>query len=203
MVEEMTLRSLLAVLVGFCLALGVACGGDDDGGGSSGGDSGGGGGAAVPTQAAEGGSTGGGGGSTLQDACALLDTEQVNAALGDDTVASSAGDPPTEAVSTCQWQGTNTGNRFVMLTIRSAQFATSVFESNYRDVEGAVSVPGIGDEAFALPGMDTPNNYRFLTMAALTSSLYIQINIAGPNRPDEAALSTLTTAMEQVVSNLQ
>ncbi|HEU0074679.1 MAG TPA: hypothetical protein VFS30_11800 [Dehalococcoidia bacterium] len=202
----MKLRSLLAVLVGLSLALGVACGGGDDGGGSPGGDggsSGGGGGAEAPTQVVGGGSPGGGGGTTLQDACTLLTEGQVNAALGDDTVASSAGEPPTEAVSTCQWQGTKTGNRFVMLTIRTAQFATSVFESNYRDVEGAVSVPGIGDEAFALPGMDTPNNYRFLTMAALTSSLYIQINIAGPNRPDEAALETLTTAMQQVVSNLQ
>jgi len=197
------LRSLLTVLVGLGLALGVACGGDDDGGGSTGGDGSSGGGAAVPTQAAGGGSPGGGGGATLQDACALLDTEQVNAALGDDTVASSAGDPPTQAISTCQWQGTNTGNRFVMLTIRSAQFATSVFESNYRDAEGAVSVAGIGDEAFALPGVDTPNNYRFLTAAALTSSLYIQVNIAGPNRSDEEALAVLTAAMEQVVSNLQ
>jgi hypothetical protein len=139
----------------------------------------------------------------LQDACTLLSDVQVSVALGDDTVAMTKGEAPTQASSVCQWEGSNTGNRYVILTIRTAQNATSVFENSYKTVAGAVSVPGIGDEAYALPGMDTPNNYRFLTMAALTSSLYIQINIAGPNRSDGDALLALTTAMEQVVANLQ
>jgi hypothetical protein len=188
-------------LLGLVLAVGVACGGGDNGSANSGSGGEAGGDTPAPTAQSEGSSSGGG--ATLQDACALLSEEQVASALGDDTVASSAGEPPTQALSVCQWQGTMTGNRFVMLTIRTAQFATSVFESNYKTAAGAVAVPGIGDEAYALPGVDTPNNYRFLTMAALTSSLYIQINIAGPNRSDDEALSTLTTAMQQVVANLQ
>ncbi len=191
------MRYLLVAALGLSLALGIACSGDDDGSsvGGSGGSS------AAPTETSGGAPSGGG--ATLQDACTLLSEAQVNTALGDDQVAMTNSQPATQAESTCQWEGSKTGNRYLHLTLRTAQNAASVFENDYRSADGAVSVPGIGDEAFALPGQDTPNNYRFLTMAALTSSLYIQINIAGPNRPDEAALSTLTTVMEQVVSNLQ
>ena len=187
------MRVLIAILIGFTVAFGFACGGDD----SSSND----GLVASPSVSADG-STSGGGGATLQDACTLLSNEEVAAALGDDTVASMKGEPPTEAVSTCQWEGTITGNRYVSVSIRTPQGAASVFESDYRTAEGGVSVAGIWDEAYALIGTDTPNNYRYLTMAALTSSVYIQINIAGPSRSDEEALSALTTAMGQVVANL-
>jgi Protein of unknown function (DUF3558) len=190
------MRLLLAMLISGALVLGIACGGDDDSSTSGGSGS-----AAAPATAANG-SGASGGGATLQDACTLLSEEQVAAALGDDTVASTKSDPPTQALSMCQWQGSNAGNRYVNLSIRTAQFATSVFDSNYKTVAGAVSVPGIGDEAYALPGSDTPNNYRYLSMAALTSSLYIQLDIAGPNRSDEEALAALTTAMQQVVAKL-
>lgn len=195
------MRHLLAVLLGLGCALGIACGGGD-GDATNGGGDGSGGGASPPATTAPEGSSGGGG-ATLQDACTLLSEAQVNAALGDDAVASTKSEPPTQALSQCQWEGSNTGNRYLHLTLRSAQFATSVFESNYKTAAGAVRVPGIGDEAYALPGADTPNNYRFLTIAALTSSLYIQINIAGPNRTDDDALSVLTEAMQQVVGNLR
>jgi hypothetical protein len=187
-------RHLLVALLGIGLALGTACGGGD-------GDTPGGGASPASTTTSEGSPPGGG--SALQDACTLLSEAQVNEALGDDEVATTRSEPPTQALSQCQWEGSNSGNRYLHLTLRTAQNATSVFESNYRTVAGAVSVPGIGDEAYALPGMDTPNNYRLLTMAALTSSLYIQVDIAGPNRPDDEALSVLTAAMQQVVANLQ
>jgi Protein of unknown function (DUF3558) len=189
------MRLLLATLISAGMVLAVACGGDDSSGGA-GSDA-----SAVSTTAAAGGASDNQA-ATLQDACTLLTDEQVAAALGDDTVASTKSDPPTQALSTCQWDGSNTGNRYVALSIRTAQFATSVFDSDYKSVEGAISVSGIGDEAYALTGSDTPNDYRYLTMAALTSSLYIQINIAGPTRSDEEALSALTTAMQQVVAKL-
>ena len=194
------MHHLLASLLGLGLALGIACGGGD-GDATNGGGDGTGGGASPSATTPEGSS--GGGGTTLQDACTLLSEAQVNAALGDDAVASTKSEPPTQALSQCQWEGSNTGNRYLHLTLRTAQFATSVFESNYKTAAGAVSVPGIGDEAYALPGADTPNNYRFLTIAALTSSLYIQIDIAGPNRTDDDALSVQTEAMQQVVGNLR
>jgi Protein of unknown function (DUF3558) len=189
------MRLVLAILLSAATVFAIACGGGDDSSGGSGDAS------SAPTAASDG-STSGSGGAVLQDACTLLTKDEVAAALGDDEVASMKSEPPTQAVSTCQWDGSNAGNRYVALTIRTAQNATSVFDSNYKTVEGAVSVPGIGDEAYALPGTDTPNNYRYLTMAALTSSLYIQINIAGPNRSDEEALSALTTAMQQAVAKL-
>ena len=190
------MRNLVSALLVLGLALGVACGGDDD---PSVGD--GGGAAPAPTTDPSGGS--GGGGATLQDACTLLSEEQVNAALGDDEVAATNSEPPTAANSLCQWEGSNTGNRYLHLTLRTAQTGTSVFESNYRTAADGVAVPGVGDEAFALPGVDTGNDYRFLTAAALTSSLYIQVNIAGPSRSDEEAVAVLTAVLEQVVSNLQ
>jgi hypothetical protein len=195
-------RFWLAGLITLIFAVGVACGGDDtdDSTGDGGSDSG----SPAPT-AASGTSPAGGAasdGATLQDACTLLSEEEINAALGDDEIAASQGDPPTQANSTCRWDGGNTGNRYVILTLRTAQHGASVFESNYKTAAGAVSISGIGDEAFALPGMDTPNNYRFLTAAALTSSLYIQVNIAGPNRSNEEALAVLTNVLQQVVAKL-
>jgi hypothetical protein len=66
-----------------------------------------------------------------------------------------------------------------------------------------VSIPGIGDEAYALPGEDAGNDHRFLSAAALTRSLYIQVDVAGQGRSDEEALATLTTVMEQVLAKLQ
>jgi len=189
----MNVRLLLATLLSLGMAFCLACGGDDASSGN--------GGASAPTAAADG-STAGGGGATLQDACTLLSDEQVAVALGDDRVVSMKGEPPTEAVSTCQWEGSKSGDRYVAVSLRTAQDATAMFASDYRTADGAVSVSGIGDEAYALIGTDTPNNYRFLTMAALTSSLFIQVNIAGQNRSDEEALSSLTTTMQQVVGNL-
>jgi Protein of unknown function (DUF3558) len=188
------MRLLVMTLLGVGMALGLACGGDDapSGGGSASG----------PTAAASASASGGSGGSSLQDACTLLSAEQVTAALGDDTIASTKADAPGDNVSRCQWDGTMTGNRYVYLTLRTVQFAMSVFDSNYKVVAGAVSVPGIGDEGYALPGVNTPNNYRYLSMAAVTSSLYIQVDVAGPERSDEEALSTLTMVMQQVVANL-
>jgi hypothetical protein len=200
------LRTVLVVLLALGLALGIACGGGDDDAGSSaaeGSSTGGESATADASPAAGTGGGGGGGGSTLPEACALLSEEQVNAALSDDTVASSGGDPPTQALSTCQWQGTSGGNRYVSITIRTAQHGAQVFENSYKSMQGAVAVSGIGDEAYAITGADMPNNYRFLTMATLTSSLFIQLNIAGPNRSDDEALSTLTTSMEQVLASLQ
>jgi Protein of unknown function (DUF3558) len=186
-------RFWLVGLFGLLCAMGIACGDDDDAS-SAGGSS-----SVVPAETPGGSS----GGVTLQDACTLLSDEEVKAALGDDEIASSRSDPPTQANSTCQWEGSKTGNRYVNLTLRTVQNAFSVFESNYSKVEGAVAIDGVGDEAFALPGMDTPNNYRFITAAAVTSSLYIQVNIAGPNRSDEEALQVLTDALQQVLSKLE
>jgi hypothetical protein len=187
-------RYLLAMVIGVALALGLACGGDDDATSTNDG-------VATPTAVSDGG--GSSGGATLQDACTLLADEQVNAALGDDQVAATDSEPPTDVESRCSWQGSNTGNRYVTLTLRSAQFAAQPFESNYRNADGAVAIPGVGDEAYALPGADTPNDYRFLTAAALTSSLYFQVDVAGPNRPADEAVSVLTTLMQQVVANLE
>ena len=188
------MRFWLVGLLGVICAAVSACG-DDDGASSGGGGS-----SAAPTQTS---APAEGAAATLQDACTLLTDEEVNAALGDDEIATSGGDPPTEANSICQWQGSNTGNRYVHLTLRNVQHAFSVFESNYRNADGAVAIDGIDDEAFALPGVDTPNNYRAITAAAVTSSLYIQVNIAGPNRSDDEAVMVLTDVLKQVLAKLE
>jgi hypothetical protein len=194
------LRDILVALLSVALILAVACGGGDDSlSGSGGGDV-----AGAPT-AESGGSnaSGGGSGSAMQDACTMLSEAEVTAALSDDSIDTMKDASQNAQESVCQWDGTMTGNRYLYLTLRAAQNAAAVFESNYRSAGGAVSLPGIGDEAYGLPGVDTPNNYHFLTAAAITSSLYIQVNIAGPNRSDEEALSTLTMVMQQVVAKLQ
>jgi hypothetical protein len=189
------LRHLLITLACLCLTFGVSCGDDDDDGSNS--DPNGG-----PAATTASGSSSAGG-ATLQDACTLLSEEQVNAALGDDTVASTNNEPPTEATALCQWQGSQTGNRYLYLTLLAAQNGMTIFESNYHNAADALDIEGVGDEAVALIGGDTGNNYRFLTAAALTSRVYIQVNIAGPSRSDDESLAVLRTVLEQILANLQ
>lgn len=193
------MRKVLAALLGaVLLVVGVGCGGGDDAPSGDGPGE-----VAATSATTSGGADASGGGRSIQDACTMLSKAQVTAALGDDSIDTTADASQSEVESVCHWDGTMTGNRYLYLTLRAAQNAAPVFDSNYRSAEGAVSLPGIGDEAYAVPGTDTPNNYHFLTAAALTSSLYIQVNIAGPNRPDDEALSTLMTVMGQVMANLQ
>jgi hypothetical protein len=137
----------------------------------------------------------------LPNACALLTDSQVTNAMGQ-AIGQRRGDPPTPALSLCQWDGTSAGQRYVHLTIRTAQSGTGTFNNSYKARADGQAVAGIGTEAIAIVGSNTPNDYRLATMAALTSQYYIQVNIASANRSDGDALAALTTAMRAVVAAL-
>jgi hypothetical protein len=109
----------------------------------------------------------------------------------------------TPALSVCQWEGASTGRRFVHVTIRPAQFGQTVFNNSFKSRPEAQQVAGLGREALALPGQNTSNDYRLATGAVLTEALFIQIDVASPNRSDAEALTGLTTVMRTVVGAIR
>jgi hypothetical protein len=204
------MRYIVPWLAGLSLVLCLACGGGSKGGsvatatpaGSSGG-AGGGASATRPPAAtqASGGSTSGSTGA-VPDACAALTETQVAVAMAE-AVAKKNATSSTAALSVCQWEGSTTGRRFVYLTIRQAQFGQSVFNNSFKSRADGQAVTGIGKEAIAIAGQNTPNDYRFLTGAILTETLFIQVDVAGPNRSDGDALAALTTVMRTVVGAIR
>ncbi|HEY7467038.1 MAG TPA: hypothetical protein VIB47_10150 [Dehalococcoidia bacterium] len=203
------MRYAAAWLAGLSLVLSLACGGGDKEGGTAtatpGPGGGGGGGSSATqspaaTQASGGGSSGGSSG--VPDSCSLLTEPQVAAAMAE-AVAKKGATSATAALSVCQWEGATTGRRFVYVTIRQAQFGQSVFNNSFKSRADGQAVAGIGKEAIAIAGQNTPNDYRFLTGAILTETLFIQVDVAGPNRPDGDALAALTTVMRTVVGAIR
>jgi len=199
------MRNAVALLLATCLVLGLSCGGGDKGStDATAAPSGPGGGAATQppaaTQPSGGGASGGSG--AVPDSCALLTEAQVAAAMGQ-AVARKTATSSTPVLSVCQWEGATTGRRFVYVTIRQAQFGASVFTNSFKSRPEGQAVTGIGKEAIALPGTNTPNDYRFASGAVLTDTLFIQVDVAGPNRSDADALSALTTVMRTVVGGIR
>jgi hypothetical protein len=132
----------------------------------------------------------------VPSACDLLSPQQVQSAMGEAGVAQR---PESQGpTSLCTWDGANTGRRYITVIARPAQFAASVLENSFKNAAGSQSLD-LGDEAYALPGVNTPD-YRYLSAAAIAGDLYLQVNIAGPERTDaealEAVTSTLAAAME-------
>jgi hypothetical protein len=120
-----------------------------------------------------------------------------------ENVATKAPTIANQAVASCRWDGASTGRRYVAVTVRQVQAGTPVFNNSYKSRADGQAVPGIGKEAVVLPGANSPNDYRFATGAILTDRHYIQVDVAGPNRDDAAALGALTTAMRTVVGALR
>jgi hypothetical protein len=203
------MRKAIALLIGLSIVLALACGGGEKGGKdptATPAGSGGGGGTSsatqppAATQASGGGSSGSSG--AVPDSCALLTEPQVAAAMSE-AVAKKTATSSTAALSVCQWEGRTTGRRFVYVTIRQAQFGASVFTNSFKSRADGQAVSGIGKEAVAIPGQNTPNDYRFLTGAILTDTLFIQVDVAGPNRSDADALAALTTVMRTIVGGIR
>jgi hypothetical protein len=141
------------------------------------------------------GSAGGGGSAVTPDACDLLTDADVTAAMGEAVVATR---PETQGpTSVCTWDGVTTGRRYVAVIARPAQFAAQVLENSYKNLAGQPI--DAGDEGYAITGVNTPD-YRYLTAAAIEGDVYIQVNIAGPERPDSEAFTvvseTLRAALE-------
>jgi hypothetical protein len=198
------MRYVIALVVGLSLVLALACGGDKKtatnpspapalSGGS---------GAVSATQPPVASTTSGGSSGGIPDSCSLLTDAQVATAIGE-SVAKKTATSSTPALSVCQWEGATTGRRFVYVTIRAAQFGTPVFNNSFKSRADGQAVSGIGKEAIAIPGQDTPNNYRFLTGAVLTDAWFIQVDVGGPNRANADALAALTTVMRTVVGGIR
>jgi hypothetical protein len=191
--RRLHLRYAIGLLAALSLAFAFACGGGDTDATTA---------TQPPAATPPAGAAGSGSGGAVPDSCALLSESQVATAMAE-AVAKKTATSSTPALSVCQWEGVTTGRRFVYVTIRQAQFATSVFNNSFKSRADGQAVSGLGKEAIAIPGQNTPNDYRFLTGAVLTDTLFIQVDVAGPNRSDVEALNALTTVMRTVLAAIR
>jgi hypothetical protein len=201
------MKPVYMTLLGALLIAATACGGGSGDGSSAGGQGPSptpapGGGSIASGSSGTGASTGsaatgsaGGGSAVTPDACDLLTDADVTAAMGEAVAATR---PETQGpTSVCTWDGVTTGRRYVAVIARPAQFAAQVLENSYKNLAGQPI--DAGDEGYAITGVNTPD-YRYLTAAAIEGDVYIQVNIAGPERPDSEAFTvvseTLRAALE-------